>query len=99
MDVRDLALAHVRAIEVPQAAGQRFFVTAGYFANKEIADIVRDNYPDLASSLPPKDYPSDMPEGIYKIDNSRSKKILGLHYRPLKDSIVDLVKSLQAVGV
>ncbi|KAL9112976.1 MAG: hypothetical protein Q9227_002841 [Pyrenula ochraceoflavens] len=97
-DVRDLALAHVRAIEVPEAAGQRFFVTAGYFANKDIAEIIRDNFPDLASGLPPKDTPSDMPKDIFKIDNSRSKEVLGLKYRPLKESIVDLVKSMKEVG-
>lgn len=51
-DVRDLALAHVRAAEIPDAGGKRFFVTAGYFTNREIADIVRDAFPDLADKLP-----------------------------------------------
>ncbi|KAF2425366.1 hypothetical protein EJ08DRAFT_403470 [Tothia fuscella] len=36
-DVRDVALAHVRAMEVPEADGKRFFVTAGHFDMKEIA--------------------------------------------------------------
>ena len=54
-DVRDLALAHVKAMELPKAGSQRFFVTAGYFSNKEIADIIREAYPDLISKLPTKD--------------------------------------------
>ena len=54
-DVRDLALAHVRAAERPEAAGKRFFITAGYFSNKEIANIIRDSFPDLDSKLPTKD--------------------------------------------
>ena len=54
-DVRDLALAHVRAAERPEAAGKRFFITAGYFSNKEIANIIRDSFPDLASKLPTED--------------------------------------------
>ncbi len=63
-DVRDLALAHVKAMELPEAGSKRFFVTAGYFSNKEIADIIRDAYPDLASKLPTKstkggDYPKE----------------------------------------
>ena len=63
-DVRDLALAHVRAAERPEAAGKRFFITAGHFSNKEIANIIRDSFPDLDSKLPTKDtkggdYPED----------------------------------------
>ncbi|KAL8792832.1 MAG: hypothetical protein Q9195_004561 [Heterodermia aff. obscurata] len=54
-DVRDLALAHVRAAERPEAAGKRFFITAGHFSNKEIAKIIRDSFPDLASKLPTED--------------------------------------------
>ncbi|KAI4189080.1 MAG: hypothetical protein LQ348_003847 [Seirophora lacunosa] len=41
VDVRDLALAHVRAAERPDAAGKRFFVTAGYYSNREIADNIQ----------------------------------------------------------
>lgn len=46
-DVRDVALAHVRAAERPEAAGKRFFVTAGYFSNREIADEIQKLLPDV----------------------------------------------------
>ena len=98
VDVRDVALAHVRAIEVPEAGGERFFVTAGYFSNKDLADIIRETYPELESKLPPKDSPSDIPADIYGIDNSKSTNVLGLKYRSLKSSVADTVKSLLAVG-
>ena len=98
VDVRDVALAHVKAIEVSEAGGQRFFVTAGYFSNKEIADVIRDTHPQLASKLPPKDAHSDLPKDIYAIDNSKSKNVLGLEYRPFKETISDTVDSLLAVG-
>lgn len=55
VDVRDLALAHVRAAERPEAAGKRFFITTGHFSNMEIADIIRNKFPDLADKLPTKD--------------------------------------------
>ncbi|KAJ9652406.1 methylglyoxal reductase (NADPH-dependent) gre2 [Neophaeococcomyces mojaviensis] len=97
VDVRDLALAHVRAIERPEAAGKRFFVTAGFFNNAKVADIIKKNFPDLKSKLP-QNYEEDPKEYPYKIDNSRSKEVLGLQYRSLEDSITDLVKSLQAAG-
>ena len=98
-DVRDVALAHVKAIELPEAANKRFFITTGYFSNKEIVEIVREAYPDLELKLPSKDTKGgDYPDGIYKYDNSRAVEVLGLEFRPLKESIVDTVKSLQAVG-
>lgn len=101
VDVRDLALAHVLAAEKPEAANQRFFVTAGYFSNKEIAEIVAKNYPEYKDKLPTAkttggDYPE---EGIYKYDNKKVQKVLGLQFRSLETSITDLVKSLQAVGI
>jgi nucleoside-diphosphate-sugar epimerase len=98
VDVRDVALAHVRAIEVPEAGGERFFVTAGFFTNKDIADVIRDTHPELESKLPPKDSPSDLPKDIYGYDNSKSQNILGIKYVPLKKTVVDTVDSLLAVG-
>lgn len=98
VDVRDLALAHVRAIERPDTAGgKRFFVTAGYFRNSEVADIVKKNFPDLKGKLP-ESYEAVPKEFPFGIDNSRSKEVLGLEYRGLEETIVDLVKSLQAAG-
>lgn len=99
-DVRDLALAHVKAAELPEAANKRFFVTAGYFSNEEIADIIRENYPELKDKLPAKGtkgggYPTD---GLHMFDNSRTKEVLEIQFRGLKESIVDTVKSLQAVS-
>lgn len=59
-DVRDLALAHVRAAEVPEAGGKRVFITAGYHSNREIADAIKEAYPDLADQIPGDDVKSDL---------------------------------------
>lgn len=100
VDVRDLALCHVLAAEKEDAANKRFFITAGYFSNREIATIIGKHYPQYkdvlpSSSTPGGDYPED---GIYKYDNERVLKVLGVKFRSLDESIVDTVKSLQAVG-
>ena len=97
IDVRDVALAHVKAIEVPEAAGKRFFCTAGYMDNSKIAQVIKDNFPQYAGGLPDK-MESDMPADIFEIDNSQSKDVLGLKYRPFDEAIKDTVKSLQAAG-
>jgi nucleoside-diphosphate-sugar epimerase len=98
VDVRDVALAHVRAIEVPEAGGQRFFVTAGHFANYDLVNLVRELHPELEAKLPPKEASSDLPSDIYGYDNKKSVKVLGIKYRSLKESVADTVKSLLAIG-
>ena len=97
VDVRDIALAHVRAIEREEAAGKRFFVVSGFFRNAEVADAIKKNFPEYKDKLPDS-YESDPKEFSYQIDNSRSKKVLGLEYRNLETSVVDLVKSLKTAG-
>ena len=100
VDVRDLAQCHVAAIEKEDAADKRFFITAGYFSNKEIAQIVGKHYPQYKEGLPTDKTPGgDYPdEGVYKFDNKRSIDVLGVKYRSLEESIKDTVRSLQAVG-
>lgn len=63
VDVRDLALAHVKAAELEQAGGKRYFLTAGYFSNREIANIVRKNFPDRAANVPESAKGGDYPDG------------------------------------
>lgn len=98
-DVRDVALAHVRAIEVPEAGRHRFFVVAGYFTNKMIADIIREAYPEKKSILPPEDVADDLPVDVYGYDNKKSIEVLGLQYRTLKETVDDTAKSLLEIGV
>lgn len=101
VDVRDLAVAHVNAMEFPEAAGKRFFATAGYFTNREIVEVVRKNFPEYADALPKEDVQGGgFPEaGWAKLDNSRIQSVLKIKFRSLEESMVDLVKSLQKVGV
>jgi len=63
VDVRDLALAHVKAAELEEAGGKRFFITAGYFSNRKIATIIRKKFPELAENVPESAKGGDYPEG------------------------------------
>ncbi|KAI0384621.1 NAD(P)-binding protein [Hypomontagnella monticulosa] len=99
VDVRDVALAHVRAMEIPEAGGQRFFTTAGYYTNPTIARAVRAAFPALADKLPDESTSlakgADIPEeGTYKYDNTRASKVLGIEWIGLEKSAEDTVKSL-----
>ena len=93
IDVRDLATAHVRAIEKSAAAGKRIFTVAGLYRNSDLWEALKKNLPKLIPVLPehcealPKDFP-------YGFDNTRSKEILGLEYRSLEESITDTAEAI-----
>lgn len=97
-DVRDVALAHVRAAEVPEAGGKRFLIAANtYMSNAHIARVIQERFTDLKHQLPAK-LESDIPDEVYSYDNSRSTEILKLDYVSLEDCVVDTVKSLLQIG-
>jgi nucleoside-diphosphate-sugar epimerase len=98
VDVRDLADAHVFAMEKEETAGKRFFVTNGNFSNKQIVETIAAEFPQYQEGLPQGDAlkPGDFPEGgPTGWNNEQSLKVLGANYRPLRDCIIDTVKSLQ----
>ncbi|KAF2097367.1 NAD(P)-binding protein [Rhizodiscina lignyota] len=98
VDVRDVALAHVNAMERDDAQNKRFFTTAGFFSNSEIVQILRKNFPEYRDQLPPESWKGGYrPTPHYGIDNSRCEKILGIQWTTLEQSVVDTVKSLQAL--
>lgn len=95
VDVRDVALAHVRAVVKPDAGGKRFYVVGGYFSNKRLADIIRERRPELDGKLPPPgEAVDDFPADVYGFDNSRSREVLGIEYRGLEESVGDTVRSI-----
>lgn len=101
IDVRDVAAAHIAAMEKEGAGGKRFFTTAGYYSNAEMVDIVRRHFPDLKDVLPEEgtkggEFPGA--ENIYGYDNSRATKELGIDWIPFEKCVVDTVESLRKVG-
>ena len=44
IDVRDLAVIHIAAMETPEAAGQRYIANAHHIWYKEVADIVAEEF-------------------------------------------------------
>jgi nucleoside-diphosphate-sugar epimerase len=99
VDVRDVALAHVLAIEKDAAAGQRYFVAADPFSNVDLVNIISESFPKYKDQLPTGEalklgkYPEGGPP--YKVDNSKSVNELGLNFRTLKESVEDTVKSIE----
>ncbi len=58
VDVRDIADLHVRALHTPRAAGQRY-IGAGPFAwMKDVARVLREHVPEIATKVPRRELPN-----------------------------------------
>ncbi len=107
VDVRDVARAHILAVEKPEASdGKRYVCCCGealWF--DEIAEIIRKEYGKYGYPIPsvvPDKCPIPDPKhplAIYwgkccKMDNSLIKKDLGIEFVPAKESVLEMAKSL-----
>lgn len=108
VDVRDVAVAHVRAMVRPEAGGKRFYVVGGTFSNPFIAAIVHSA--SLSPELQGRPYRysgyckrcltlDDYPNRHWRFDNWRSKRVLGMEYREIDQSVADTVLSLRRMGI
>ncbi|KAF8314102.1 D-lactaldehyde dehydrogenase [Clavulina sp. PMI_390] len=93
VDVRDVALAHSRALSTRNAGGLRIIASGGTFAWQDVLDTLRAaGVPDI-----PEGYPSDVDHSKYHHYNAaRSKEVLGLVYHEFSQTLVDTVNSIHA---
>ncbi|KAI2993551.1 unnamed protein product [Aspergillus niger] len=95
VDARDVALAHLRAFEVPEAGGNRFLVGKGNFSFQQMADILRENLAEVSGRVPGGDPGSGFgTTELYMLDSSKAQNLLGILFRKLNETIVDSVRSL-----
>ncbi|KAG9006951.1 methylglyoxal reductase (NADPH-dependent) gre2 [Tulasnella sp. 427] len=93
-DVRDVALAHVLAAESSATANQRYLITGGNYSAQHFLDYIWEHYPERALSksisrgVPGQLYPEG---GVYKGDNSKSKRDMGLTYRDFDVTLKDML--------
>ncbi|KAF7590241.1 hypothetical protein BBP40_003125 [Aspergillus hancockii] len=91
VDARDVALAHLKAYEVPAAGGERFFVCAGNYSYQQIADILREKVPGVKNRVPlGKPGVGFGGVEVYTPDAEKSRKILGLEYQARGSSLLGL---------
>lgn len=61
VDVRDVASLHILAMTSPQAAGERFLATTGETLSMlDVANVLRENFPQFAAKLPTKTIPNSV---------------------------------------
>lgn len=113
VDVRNVAQAHVAAMETPEAAGERFIVGDAVLSFTEIGDVLRAAYPDR--KLPKGELPSWFVKMLTIVNptlkqivpelgkrrgysNAKSKSVLGLDYIPAREAILASTNSLIELG-
>ncbi|EPY53291.1 flavonol reductase/cinnamoyl-CoA reductase family protein [Schizosaccharomyces cryophilus OY26] len=92
VDVRDVANAHVLALESPHLSNGRLLVSCGPFSTNSISKVLRDRFPEKKDVI---SEPSDVPfnEKHYTLDNSLSKS-LGLKYYSEEQTYIDTAAKL-----
>jgi len=96
IDVRDLAEAHVRAIKINEAGGERILVSQGAAVWQDWINAARKH----GAQAPVGDESYDPTQAVHSIryDASKARRILRLEYRSLQQSTGDIVDDLKSRG-
>ncbi|KAG6762363.1 hypothetical protein POTOM_032858 [Populus tomentosa] len=91
VDVRDVANAHIYALENPSANG-RYCLVGTVIHSSEAVKILSKLYPDLTIPKQCADDKPPMPK--YQVSKERAAS-LGVKYTPLEESLKDTIESLK----
>jgi len=95
VNVEDVGLAHVRAIERgSETNGERFILIAKGYYLQEVVDILRKNYPERKDIIV-EGTPGQYPKLTQTADGSKATRLLGIEYKSLETSLVQLVDSVK----
>ncbi|XP_056860445.1 phenylacetaldehyde reductase-like isoform X2 [Raphanus sativus] len=91
VDVRDVALAHVKALETPSANG-RYIMDGPSMTIYDIKETMRKLFPDLCIANTIEEV--EIKEYTYKVDVGKVKS-LGVEFTPPESSLRDTIVSLK----
>jgi len=91
VDVRDLADAHVLALQKDDAGGHRFVIAGGSYTWQQVVDILRDKFPNKQI---PVGTPNAVPPSTYRFDSAKAEKYLGLKWTALDQTVTDTTRQL-----
>lgn len=113
VDVRDVAKAHVEAMERSAAAGERFLVGNEVLSFSEIGEVLRQAFPDR--KLPKGELPNWLVRMMVPLNptlkqilpelgkrraytNAKAREQLGIDFIPAKDAIIASAQTLVDLG-
>ncbi|KAL7421067.1 low-affinity phosphate transporter [Cryptotrichosporon argae] len=97
-DVRDVAMAQVRAMTVPEAGGERFIVSNGPYSGNDVCVVLNRDFPDLPN-VPTGNTTPGFRESLNItsnfVDGAKARRLLGISYHGIEDTVRDTVQSLR----
>jgi nucleoside-diphosphate-sugar epimerase len=111
VDIRDVALAHIRALEKPEADGKRYICFSGdYLWVEDIVNITKEEFEQYGYKIdakvldgcPDKDpssYLNSRWGKTFKVSNEKIKKELGMEFIKPRDSAIAMGYSLITQGL
>jgi len=94
VNVKDVAMAHILAYEVPSASG-RYCLVDKVAHYSEIVEMIRELYPSI--TLPEKCADDKPFVPIYQVSKEKTKS-LGIDYVPTKIGVKETIDSLKEKG-
>lgn len=114
VDVRDVVLAHVRALQDPSHAGERIILAAGTLSMPEMTRLLKETYPDrkiptrIAPPLLVRLLGLIMPEmrqlvpqlgHRQRVSNAKARQRLGIEFIPPEEALRATAKDLIRLGL
>lgn len=97
VSVADTALAHVKALQVPQARGERYLLAAGVYCNQEIADTAREVAGKHVNRIAKGDPGAREADIHFGVDAAKSERELGIQWQTLSDVLAKLLPQLYSI--
>lgn len=100
VDVRDVALAHVRATQLPQAGGTRALIGSFGGYPQEILDVANGLQPRPWAGLPagPKPGSTKGKETAHNIDTAQFQRVYGFKLHSIEDTVRDSLEDFKKRG-
>jgi len=98
VDVRDVALAHLRAVQRPEAANKRFILCNLTPSFLDYAAPLIAKYRPLGWPISENKADADPNEYVCLFDNTASKEILGIVYHDFNQSMLDMAEKMIELG-
>ncbi|KAJ6595873.1 D-lactaldehyde dehydrogenase [Mycena vulgaris] len=106
-DVRDVASAHVLALEKEAAGGKRFLVSRSFYVYQDWLDVVQDILPSIPGDIPASRI-AELPKGVrgagkaavqaLAFDGRKAERVLGISYRSMEETAEDALKDYLGRG-
>lgn len=97
VSVADTALAHVKALQIPEARGERYLLAAGVYCNQEIADTARAVAGKHIGRIPKGDTGAREADTHFGVDATKTETALGIRWQTLSSVFAELLPQLYSI--